>query len=123
MRFVSWNVNGLRAAVGKGFEEVFWNLNADCFCVQETKLQEGQIELDLPGYQGYWNYAEKKGYSGTAIFSRVEPISVQYGIGVDEHDHEGRTVTLEFEEFFLVCVYTHIWWNWMGKNRSSYAAI
>ncbi len=106
MRFVSWNVNGLRAAVGKGFEEVFWNLNADCFCVQETKLQEGQIELDLPGYQGYWNYAEKKGYSGTAIFSRVEPISVQYGIGVDEHDHEGRTVTLEFEEFFLVCVYT-----------------
>ena len=105
MRFVSWNVNGLRAAVGKGFEEVFWNLNADCFCVQETKLQEGQIELDLPGYQGYWNYAEKKGYSGTALFTKTEPIKVTYGIGVEEHDHEGRVITAEYEDFYFIVVY------------------
>jgi len=106
MRFISWNVNGLRAAVGKGFEDVLMNLDADFFCVQETKLQEGQIDLDLPGYTGYWDYAEKKGYSGTAIFAKKEPLSVQKGIGVSEHDHEGRCVTLEYDGFYLVCVYT-----------------
>ena len=106
MRFISWNVNGLRAAVKKGFEESFWALNADFFCLQETKLQEGQIELDLPGYESYWCYADKKGYSGTAIFTKHTPLSVDYNIGIDEHDHEGRVVTLEYEDFYLVCVYT-----------------
>lgn len=106
MRFISWNVNGLRAAVKKGFEESFWALDADFFCVQETKLQEGQIELDLPGYESYWSYAEKKGYSGTAIFTKHTPLSVSYNLGIPEHDTEGRAVTLEYEDFYLVCVYT-----------------
>ena len=106
MRFISWNVNGLRAVMKKGFEDVFWGLDADFFCLQETKLQAGQIELDLPGYEQYWNYAEKKGYSGTAIFARRAPETVSYGIGIPEHDTEGRVITLEYPEFFLVCVYT-----------------
>jgi exodeoxyribonuclease-3 len=106
MKLVSWNVNGLRACVGKGFQEVFKQLDADFFCLQETKMQAGQLDLDFPGYESYWNYAEKKGYSGTAIYSRHKPLSVNYGIGVDEHDHEGRVVTLELPEFFLVTVYT-----------------
>ena len=106
MRLISWNVNGLRAIMKKGFEDIFWGLDADVFCLQETKLQAGQIDLDLPGYEQFWDYAEKKGYSGTAVFSRVPPLSVRQGIGVDEHDTEGRCVTLEFEDFFLVCVYT-----------------
>lgn len=106
MKLISWNVNGLRACVGKNFMEDFKKLDADIFCLQETKLQEGQIELDLPGYYQYWNYAEKKGYSGTAVFTRTKPLSVSYGIGVEEHDHEGRVITLEFEDFFLVTVYT-----------------
>ena len=107
MKFVSWNVNGLRACVGKGeFENAFRRLDADCFCLQETKMQDGQLDLQFDGYRSYWNYAEKKGYSGTAIFSRVEPLSVQLGLGIEEHDHEGRVVTLEFDKFFLVCVYT-----------------
>ena len=105
MRFVSWNVNGLRACVGKGFEQVFNTLDADFFCVQETKLQEGQIDLCFDGYQSYWDYAEKKGYSGTAIFTRHQPLSVRYGLGTDEHDHEGRVVTLEMPQFFLVTAY------------------
>ena len=105
MKLISWNVNGLRACLGKGFEESFRRLDADVFCLQETKLQEGQITLDLPGYRQYWNYAEKKGYSGTALFSRTEPLSVTYGIGVEEHDHEGRVITAEYEDFFFVCVY------------------
>ena len=98
MRAVTWNVNGLRACVGKGFVESFTTLDADVFCLQETKLQEGQIVLDLPGYHQYWNYAEKKGYSGTAVFTKTEPLSVSYGIGVEVHDHEGRVITLEFED-------------------------
>ncbi|MBK3608950.1 exodeoxyribonuclease III [Listeria monocytogenes] len=106
MRLISWNVNGLRAAVKKGFLEYFEEVDADIFCLQETKLQEGQIELDLPAYKDYWNYAVKKGYSGTAIFTKVEPLSVQYGFGIPEHDTEGRVITLEFEEFFMVTVYT-----------------
>ena len=106
MRFISWNVNGLRAVMKKGFEDVFWGLDADVFCLQETKLQAGQIELDLPGYAQYWNYAEKKGYSGTAVFTRRTPLSVSYGLGIPEHDTEGRVITLEYPEFFLVCVYT-----------------
>ncbi len=106
MRMISWNVNGLRAVVKKGFYESFAALDADVFCLQETKLQAGQIELELPGYDQYWDYAEKKGYSGTAVFTRVPPLSVRQGIGIPEHDTEGRCVTLEFEEFFLVCVYT-----------------
>ncbi len=106
MKLISWNVNGLRACVGKNFMEDFKKLDADIFCLQETKLQEGQIELDLPGYYQYWNYAEKKGYSGTAVFTRTKPLSVSYGIGVEEHDHEGRVITLEFEDFYLVTVYT-----------------
>ena len=106
MRMISWNVNGLRACVKKGFEDIFWNLGADMFCLQETKLQEGQIDLDLPGYEQYWSYAEKKGYSGTAIFTRIPPLSVSYNLGIPEHDTEGRAVTLEFEGFYLVCVYT-----------------
>lgn len=106
MRMISWNVNGLRAVVKKGFYASFAALDADVFCLQETKLQAGQIEMDLPGYEQYWDYAEKKGYSGTAVFTRVPPLSVRQGIGIPEHDTEGRCVTLEFEEFFLVCVYT-----------------
>ncbi|ECP4565075.1 exodeoxyribonuclease III [Listeria monocytogenes] len=106
MKLISWNVNGLRAAVKKGFLEYFEEVDADIFCLQETKLQEGQIELDLPAYKDYWNYAVKKGYSGTAIFTKVEPLSVQYGLGVPEHDTEGRVITLEFEEYFMVTVYT-----------------
>ncbi len=106
MRLISWNVNGLRAVVGKNFREVFQSLDADFFCLQETKMQAGQLELEFPGYQSWWNYAEKKGYSGTAIFSKHHPLSVTYGIGIEEHDHEGRVITLEMENFFLVCVYT-----------------
>ena len=106
MRFVSWNVNGLRACVGKGFMESFLALDADVFCLQETKLQQGQIDLDLPGYEQYWNYAEKKGYSGTAVFTRKTPLSVRYGIGIGEHDREGRVITLEFGDYYLVTVYT-----------------
>ena len=106
MKLISWNVNGLRACVGKGFLEYFNEQQADVFCLQETKLQEGQIELELNGYHQYWNYAEKKGYSGTAIFTKKEPISVQYGIGVEKHDNEGRVITLEFEKFYMVTVYT-----------------
>ena len=104
MRFISWNVNGLRAVVKKGFEDIFWSLDADFFCLQETKLQEGQISLDLPGYECYWSYAEKKGYSGTAIFTKHTPLSVSRNI--PGHDTEGRVVTLEYEDFYLVCVYT-----------------
>lgn len=106
MKLISWNVNGIRACVEKGFPDFFKQENADIFCLQETKLQEGQIQLDLPGYFQYWNYAEKKGYSGTAIFTRQEPISVAYGIGIEEHDHEGRVITLELEDFYLITVYT-----------------
>ena len=106
MKFISWNVNGLRAVCGKGFDEIFRNLDADFFCIQETKLQEGQIELAFEGYRSYWNYADKKGYSGTAVFSRHEPLSVSYGMGIGEHDHEGRVITLEMPDFYLVCVYT-----------------
>lgn len=106
MKFISWNVNGLRACVGKGFLEFFQQVDADFFCLQETKLQAGQIELDLPGYHQYWNCAEKKGYSGTAIFSKVEPLRVTYGLPQEEHNHEGRVITLELEQFYLVTVYT-----------------
>ena len=106
MRFISWNVNGLRACVTKGFEDIFRNFDADAFCLQETKLQEGQIDFAPEGYFGYWNYAEKKGYSGTAIFTKREPLNVTYGIGIEEHDHEGRVVTLEFEDYYLITVYT-----------------
>lgn len=105
-KFISWNVNGLRAVCGKGFADIFTELDADFFCLQETKLQEGQIDLNFLGYKSYWNYADKKGYSGTAIFTRHEPLSVTYGLGIDEHDHEGRVITLEMEDFYLVCVYT-----------------
>lgn len=105
MRFISWNVNGLRACVGKNFMEYFNEADADIFCVQETKMQEGQLSLDTEGYHQYWNYAEKKGYSGTAVFSKKEPISVSYGIGVEEHDHEGRVITLEFDKFYFITVY------------------
>ena len=105
-KFISWNVNGLRACVKKGFEESFLALDADVFAIQETKLQEGQIDLDLQGYVDYWNYAEKKGYSGTAIFAKKEPLSVSYGLGIEEHDHEGRVITLEYPEFYLVTCYT-----------------
>ena len=105
MKFISWNVNGLRAVAGKGFSDIFADLDADFFCIQETKLQAGQIDLEFPGYRSYWDYAEKKGYSGTAIYTRHEPISVRYGIGLEEHDKEGRVVTLEMESFFLVNVY------------------
>ena len=106
MRFISWNVNGLRAIMQKGFMDNFNALDADIFCLQETKLQEGQIDFAPEGYYGYWNYAEKKGYSGTAIFSKIEPLSVSYGLGIEEHDHEGRVITLEFEDFYFVTVYT-----------------
>ena len=106
MRFISWNVNGLRAVRKKGFDDIFLRLNADFFCIQETKLQEGQIDIDFPGYESYWCYAEKKGYSGTAIFTKHTPLSVSYNIGIEEHGTEGRTITLEYEDFYLVCVYT-----------------
>ncbi len=106
MKFISWNVNGLRACVGKGFLDFFQQVDADFFCLQETKLQAGQLELDLPGYHQYWNCAEKKGYSGTAIFSKVEPLQVTYGLPQEEHNHEGRVITLELEQFYLVTVYT-----------------
>ena len=106
MKFISWNVNGLRAAMGKGFQETFQKLDADFFCLQETKMQAGQLDLAFPGYQSYWNYADKKGYSGTAIFTRHAPLSVQYGMGIDQHDHEGRLITLEYPGFYLVCCYT-----------------
>lgn len=106
LKFISWNVNGLRAVVTKGFKESFEALDADFFCLQETKLQQGQIDIDLPGYESYWNYAEKKGYSGTVIFTRHKPLAVTYGLGIDDHDHEGRVVTLEMPEFYLVNVYT-----------------
>ena len=106
MRFISWNVNGLRAARNKGFDEIFLALSPDFFCLQETKLQEGQIDISFDGYESYWCYAEKKGYSGTAIFTKRHPLSVSYNIGLEEHDHEGRAVTLEYEDFYLVCVYT-----------------
>ncbi len=105
MRLVSWNVNGLRACAAKGFEESFKALDADFFCLQETKLQEGQLDMAFDGYEAYWNYAEKKGYSGTAVFTRRHPLAVSTGIGIDEHDHEGRIITLEMEDFFLVNVY------------------
>jgi len=106
MRLISWNVNGLRACEGKGFSETFRQLDADFFCLQETKMQEGQLDLQFDGYSSYWNSAEKKGYSGTAIFTRHQPLSVEYGIGIDLHDHEGRVITLEMPDFFLVCCYT-----------------
>ena len=106
MKFISWNVNGLRACVGKDFEQQFKDFNADFFCLQETKMQAGQLDLSLPGYESYWNYADKKGYSGTAIFTKHKPLSVTYGINIDEHDHEGRVITLEMDDFYLVTVYT-----------------
>ncbi len=106
MKLISWNVNGLRACMQKGFLDFFNEVDADIFCIQESKLQEGQIDLDLPGYHQYWNYAEKKGYSGTAIFTKKEPLSVTYGIGIEEHDHEGRVITLEYEDFYMVTCYT-----------------
>ena len=116
MKFISWNVNGLRACmkpktdddkvISKGFEAYFKDLDADFFCLQETKMQAGQLDLQFPGYTSYWNYADKKGYSGTAIFARHEPLSVAYGMGIDDHDHEGRVITLEYADFYLVCVYT-----------------
>ena len=105
-KLISWNVNGLRACVGKGFMDFFNEVDADVFCIQESKLQEGQIDLDLPGYHQYWNYAEKKGYSGTAMFTKEEPISVSYGLGIEEHDHEGRVITAEFPEYYIVTCYT-----------------
>lgn len=106
MRAVSWNVNGLRACVGKGFVEIFRNLDADFFALQETKMQEGQLNLELPGYHQYWNYAVKKGYSGTAVFAKEEPLRVTYGIGIEEHDQEGRVITLEYPEFYFITCYT-----------------
>ena len=106
MKFISWNVNGLRACVGKDFEQQFKDFNADFFCLQETKMQAGQLDLSFPGYESYWNYAEKKGYSGTAIYTKHKPLSVTYGIDIDEHDHEGRVITLEMDDFYLVTVYT-----------------
>lgn len=105
MKLISWNVNGLRACVGKGFEDSFRTLDADVFCLQETKMQAGQLDLAFDGYESYWNYAEKKGYSGTAIYTRVKPLSVSYGIGLEQHDSEGRVITMEFPDFYLVCVY------------------
>ena len=105
-KMISWNVNGLRACVGKGFLDVFHELDADIFCIQESKLQEGQIDLELPGYYQYWSYAEKKGYSGTALFSKEEPLSVSYGLGIEEHDHEGRVITAEYPDYYVVTCYT-----------------
>ena len=106
MKFISWNVNGLRACVGKDFEQSFNNLDADFFCLQETKMQAGQLDLQFPGYESYWNYADKKGYSGTAIFTKHTPMSIKYGMGIDEHDHEGRVIALEYDKFYIVTVYT-----------------
>lgn len=106
MKLISWNVNGLRACVGKGFKEIFKQLDADFFCLQETKMQEGQLDISFDGYESYWNYADKKGYSGTAIFTKHHPVSVSYGLGIDKHDHEGRVITLEMEKFYLITVYT-----------------
>ena len=106
MRFISWNVNGLRACVSKGFEESFSKLDADFFCLQETKMQADQLDLQFPGYESFWNFADKKGYSGTAIYTRQKPIQVTYGIGIDEHDHEGRVITMEMEDFYLITCYT-----------------
>lgn len=106
MKCISWNVNGIRACVGKGFLDFFKEIDADIFCIQESKMQEGQLELDLPGYYQYWNYAQRKGYSGTAIFTKQEPLSVQYGIGTEEHDKEGRVITLEYPDFYMITVYT-----------------
>lgn len=106
MKLISWNVNGLRAVIGKNFKEAFDELNADVFCIQESKLQEGQLDLDLPGYRAYWNYAEKKGYSGTAVFTKEEPLSVTYGLPEEEHNHEGRVITCEYPAFYLICCYT-----------------
>lgn len=106
MKLISWNVNGLRACEGKGFSDAFRQLDADFFCLQETKMQQGQLDLAFDGYKSYWNYADKKGYSGTAIFTRHEPLNVTYGLGIDEHDHEGRVITLEMPDFYLVTVYT-----------------
>ena len=106
LKFISWNVNGLRACYDKGFADAFKRLEADFFCLQETKMQEGQLDIQFEGYQSYWNYAEKKGYSGTAIFSKVKPLSVTYGLGIEEHDHEGRVITLELESYYLITVYT-----------------
>lgn len=106
LKFVSWNVNGLRACMNKGFMDTFNDLDADVFCLQETKMQPHQLQLDLPGYYQYWNSADKKGYSGTAIFTKQKPISESYGLGIEEHDHEGRVITLEFEKYYMVCVYT-----------------
>ena len=105
LKFISWNVNGLRAVAGKGFADIFVGLDADFVCLQETKLQEGQLDLEFPGYQSYWNYAQKKGYSGTAVYTKHTPLSVRYGMGVEEHDQEGRLITLEYERFYLVCCY------------------
>lgn len=106
MKFISWNVNGIRACLTKGFMDFFNNVDADIFCLQETKLQAGQVELQLNGYHQYWNYAEKKGYSGTAVFTKKEPLSVSYGLGIEEHDKEGRVITLEFDDFYFITVYT-----------------
>ena len=106
MKLISWNVNGIRACVTKGFEEYFKNADADIFCIQESKMQEGQLELELPSYHQYWNYAEKKGYSGTAVFTKKEPLKVTYGIGIEEHDHEGRVITLEYDDYYMITVYT-----------------
>ena len=106
MKLIYWHVNGLRACEAQGFSDIFRQMDADVFCLQETKLQAGQLDLQFPGYQSYWNYADKKGYSGTAVFTRQEPLSVTYGMGIDEHDHEGRVITLEFPQFYLVCCYT-----------------
>ena len=106
MKFISWNVNGFRACLTKGFEEFFKDVDADFFCIQETKMQPGQAEFETPDYHQYWYSAEKKGYSGTAIFAKKEPLSVSYGLGIEEHDHEGRAITLEYEDFYLLCVYT-----------------
>jgi len=106
MKLISWNVNGLRACEGKGFSDIFKQLDADFFCLQETKMQKGQLDLKFDGYESYWNYAEKKGYSGTAIFTKHKPLSVSYGLGIDEHDHEGRLITLEMENFYMITVYT-----------------
>ena len=106
LKFISWNVNGLRACYDKGFADAFNRLEADFFCLQETQMQEGQLDVQFEGYQSYWNYAEKKGYSGTAIFSKVKPLSVTYGLGIEEHDHEGRVITLELESYYLITVYT-----------------
>ena len=106
MKFISWNVNGIRACAQKGFMDIFNEADADIFCIQESKMQAGQLELDTPGYHQYWNYAERKGYSGTAIFTKEEPLSVSYGLGIEEHDKEGRVITLEFEDFYFITVYT-----------------